>query len=119
VFLLLEPLISRRYVGEKSLLTWANRRCVNAVRQRYLVPIELGPKAHGELANLFLEDWNTKNPFDPPKEFDDFAVEIDRLSSPQPLVYNDVMYNKRKVHELWFHLLKSGIYMYMLHLINR
>lgn len=104
----LEPLVTRRYVGEKTLYTWANRRCVQAVRHRYLVPQEMGPKAHGELANLFLENWNTKNPFDPPKEFDALAEESDRLSSPQPLVYNDVMYNRRKVHELWFHLLKAG-----------
>lgn len=64
---------------------------------------------HKDLANIFMERWNTKNPFVDYDDLTKVTEDVDRILTPQPLVYNDVMYNLRKLHELWFHLLKSGI----------
>lgn len=104
----LGSLLCKRCIGNKTLVTWGNRRCLTAVRQRYISSPEMAAHAHKDLANIFMEECNTRNPF---VNYDDLTMvteDIDRLHSPQPLVYNDVMYNLRKLHELWFHLLKSG-----------
>ncbi|KAL4241062.1 hypothetical protein ACF0H5_001840 [Mactra antiquata] len=104
----IESLLGRRYIGNKTLLTWRNKPITTVIRNRYLKSPEKATISHRDLANLFLEQWNVRNPF---VDYGDLTVvteEAERLLSPQPLVYNDVMYNYRKLHELWFHLLKSG-----------
>lgn len=90
------------------LLSWRFTKCVLVVRQRYLTTPEHAYTVHRDLADIFLENWKRKSPFANSKECSLYPFETDRLLSPQPLVYNDFMYNYRKLQELWFHLLKSG-----------
>ncbi|XP_053393326.1 protein qui-1-like [Mercenaria mercenaria] len=101
-------LLCKRCIGNRTLFTWINKQCVAAVRQRYLSSPEHTVHVHRHLANIFMEQWNTRNPFVDYDDLTKVTEDVDRLLSPQPLVYNDVMYNLRKLHELWFHLLKSG-----------
>ncbi|XP_052268653.1 protein qui-1-like [Dreissena polymorpha] len=105
---ILEPVLCNSYIGGRMLLTWRYATCAFVVRQRYLKMHEHAYTVHRDLADIFLENWKRKSPFDNSKECALYPLETDRLLSPQPLVYNDFMYNYRKLQELWFHLLKSG-----------
>lgn len=104
----LGSLLSKRCIGNRTLYTWANKRCNATVRQKYLSSPEQPAHAHRDLGNMFMEQWNTKSPYVDYDDLTKVTEDVDRLLSPQPLVYNDVMYNLRKLHELWIHLLKSG-----------
>ena len=88
---------------------WYHRQFIEVSRERYLQQQEL-VKFHSNMAEYFQGTWSggKKKPF---VNKQGEHLEMDRLVAQQPLMYdaneNSVVFNKRKLAELPYHLVKS------------
>ena len=90
---------------------WYHRQFIEVSRERYLQQQKL-LKVHSNMAEYFQGTWSggKKKPF---VNKQGEQLEMDRLVAQQPLIYdanayeNSVVFNKRKLTELPYHLIKS------------
>jgi WD40 repeat protein len=88
---------------------WYHRQFIEVSRERYLLEQE-SVKVHSNMAEYFQGTWSggKKKPF---VNKQGEHLEMDRLVAQQPLMYDaneeSVVFNKRKLAELPYHLVKS------------
>uniref|UniRef100_A0A915HV70 NWD1/2-like winged helix-turn-helix domain-containing protein n=1 Tax=Romanomermis culicivorax TaxID=13658 RepID=A0A915HV70_ROMCU len=98
--------IMERRLDNKVVATWSCPLIRYVVRGKFLASNQLLKQCHSDMADLFDDAWTYNQP---PKRF----KFISRLPTPQPLYSiqqsNGIThYNKRRVNNLWYHLLHSG-----------
>ena len=65
-------------------------------------------QTHKDLAELFLDTWVGNKPLvSSPRNLQIIDTGC-RYVCQQPLLYSEIKYNQRRLHELWYHLLQSG-----------
>ena len=57
-----EPLLRKRYIGGRTLVTWAHDIIELVAKKRYLLPPDLSNETHLSVAELFMETWYTGKP---------------------------------------------------------
>lgn len=100
-------LLVQRFVHRKILLCWSHGFVEDIIRRRYMANVDSICGIHSDLSELFLETWieGKQIPF---QENTPLKEDTQRFVCHQPLLYSETRYNKRKINELWTHLLQLG-----------
>ncbi|CAH1794783.1 unnamed protein product [Owenia fusiformis] len=101
-------MLEQRETAGSTLFSWRNQTIKSVVKVRYLQTVETLKQNHKALAELFLETWIDGRPLVDP-DLDLQIMQGRRCISQQPLLYSDTLYNLRKLNELWYQLLHSGM----------
>lgn len=105
----LGSLIQVVHVDNKKLFRWAHVIVSHTAILRYQPNIDTIKDAHKDIGDLFSEQWIGNKPMMFPEEGIEIIDTGNRLVCQQPLVYSDKLYNYRRLHELWFQQLHTGM----------
>ncbi|XP_013395515.1 NACHT and WD repeat domain-containing protein 2-like [Lingula anatina] len=104
----LEPYLSRHQMENKSLFIWKHSVYADIIKERYLKKMEVIRQTHCNLAMSFMDTSDQERPLLSTARGVHFEDRGNRMTSHQPLVFNESQYNTRKLNGLWIHLLFSG-----------
>ncbi|XP_064642967.1 protein qui-1-like [Lineus longissimus] len=104
----LGPLIEEYNRDGKVLLRWRHHCIYQVAVHRYLKTIDHIRASHRDIANLFLETYLESRPLVMPERSIHIVEFGQRWICPQPLLYSETKYNRRRLNELWFQLIAAG-----------
>ncbi len=106
----LNDLLCTKFMDNKVTLCWSHDCVKKFMKQRYFSKSEQMRSCHKDLANYFLESFvETKPLVNMNRNMQIRDEEGRRYISQQPLLYSEIKYNNRRLSELWYHLMNSGI----------
>ena len=101
--------IYEHHIDNKLLLRWAHHLVSQVAHQRYYVRTEDIKQGHKDIADLFLDTWVGNKPMVIPSRDIQIIDTGCRYIMQQPLLYSETKYNHRKLNELWYQLLRTGL----------
>ena len=108
----LSDLLTKKYLDNKITYCWRHECIKKIMKQKYFNKVDQIRNCHKDIANYFLESFIDKKPLiDMSHNMQIRDEHARRYICQQPLLYSDTKYNYRRLSELWYHLMNSGIFL--------
>jgi hypothetical protein len=108
-------MLTQKYMDNKITYSWSYDCIKKIMKQTYFNKVDIIRSCHKDIANYFLESFVLTKPLvDMNKNLQIRDEDGRRYVCQQPLLYSQFLYNFRRLNELWYHLMNSGIIMIMI-----